>query len=62
MDQNRTNRVTSGENAAQRAFAALRNDRWEEDGCKCAFPSCKDKAWRDHLCWDHYREENYTGR
>lgn len=28
----------------------------------CAYPTCTDKAWRDHFCWDHYQHEYYTGR
>lgn len=33
-----------------------------EQECKCSYPSCHDKAWRDHFCWDHYQHEYYTGR
>ncbi len=28
--------------------------------CKC--PDCKDPVFHECLCWEHYKEEHYTGK
>lgn len=62
MNQHSTIRVANTEGRAQRAFFAARTGSHADAEHVCAYPSCTDKAWRDHFCWDHYQHENYTGR
>lgn len=45
-----------------RFAAALAVRKQPEKEHKCSYPSCQDKAWRDHFCWDHYQHEYYTSR